>query len=73
MDLEIGYLDMLRSQIVFSTLLHICFFPLSMSNIVIIEVLVKLILSVLENNKSKNLNVSHRLQKYTTFKLKISN
>ena len=34
-----------------------------MINIVIIEVLVKLILSVLENSKSKNLNVSHMLQK----------
>ena len=34
-----------------------------MNNIVIIEVLVKLILSILENNSSKNLNVSNRLQK----------
>ena len=34
-----------------------------MSNIVIIEVIVKLILSVLENNNSENLNVSHLLHK----------
>ena len=33
MDLEIGYLDMLRSNIAFSTLLDIYFPPLSMSNI----------------------------------------
>ena len=64
MDLEIVYLDMLRSSIAFSTLLDIYFFHLSMSNLVIIEVLAKLSLSVLENNKSENLNVSHRLQKY---------
>ena len=51
------------SNIFFFTLLDIYFPPLSMSNIVIIEVLVKLILSVLENNNSKYLNVSHRLQK----------
>ena len=66
MNLEIGYLDMLRSNIVFYTLLDICFFLLSMSNIVIIEVLVKPILCVIKNNNSKYLNVSHILQKIKT-------
>ena len=63
MDLETEYLDILGSNTFFSTLLDIYFCPLSMSGIIIIEVLIKLILSVLENNKSKNLDVSHRLQK----------
>ena len=43
MDFEIGYLDILGSNIFFYTLLDIYFPPLSMSNIVVIEAMVKLI------------------------------
>ena len=63
MDLEIGYLYIFESNIFDSTLLEIYIVPLRMSNIVIIEVLFKLILSVLKNNECQNLNVSHMFQK----------
>ena len=63
MDLEIGFIDMFISSTMFSSLLDIYLSPFSMSSVVIIEAMVKLILSVLENSNIKNLNVRHRFKK----------